>query len=64
VVKDYVKRLLDTLGATGGYFLGPCHNIQVGTPPENVLAMYNALYEYFGVDNPTLSELATAREHL
>ena len=27
---------------------GPAHNIQLGTPPENVVAMYEAMDEYFG----------------
>lgn len=33
------------LGAGGGYILGPCHNIQVVGPPENVVAMYETGYE-------------------
>lgn len=33
------------LGAKGGYILGPCHNIQPITPPENVVAMYETAYE-------------------
>ena len=28
-----------------GYILAPCHNIQVVSPPENVVAMYEAGYE-------------------
>jgi len=34
------------LGAGGGYILAPCHNIQAVTPPENIVAMYEAGYEY------------------
>ncbi len=33
------------LGAGGGYILGPCHNIQPITPPENVGALYETAYE-------------------
>ncbi len=33
------------LGAKGGYILGPCHNIQPITPPENVVALYETAYE-------------------
>jgi len=33
------------LGAGGGYILAPCHNIQSITPPENIMAMYEAGYE-------------------
>ncbi len=48
-VKDEVKRVLDAMGKGGGFFPGPAHNIQLGTPPENVIAMYEAMDEYFGV---------------
>ena len=47
-VKDEVKSVLDALGAGGGYIPGPAHNIQFGTPPENVVAMYRAMDEYAG----------------
>jgi len=33
------------LGADGGYILAPCHNLQDLTPPENIVAMYEAGYE-------------------
>ncbi|KPK65676.1 MAG: uroporphyrinogen-III decarboxylase-like protein [Planctomycetes bacterium SM23_32] len=32
------------LGEGGGYVLAPCHNIQAVSPPENVVAMYEAAY--------------------
>ena len=47
-VKDEVKYVLDSLGKGGGYIPGPAHNIQYGTPPENVVAMYKAMDNYFG----------------
>jgi len=50
-VKEYVKRLLDTLGSDGGYILGPTHLIQIGTPPENVVAMVQAVHEYYSQKN-------------
>ena len=28
-------------------YLKPNHSIQVGTPPENIVAMVNAVYEYY-----------------
>ena len=31
--------------AGGGYILGPCHNIQAVSPPENIVAMDEAGYE-------------------
>ena len=33
------------LGKDGGYILAPCHNIQVVSPPENIVAMYETGYE-------------------
>ena len=48
-VKDEVKSVLDAMGKDGGFFPGPAHNIQLGTPPENVVAMYEAMDEYFGL---------------
>lgn len=33
------RKLVATFGAGGGYIAAPTHAIQVGTPPENVLAM-------------------------
>jgi uroporphyrinogen decarboxylase len=47
-VKDEVKSVLDAMGKDGGFFPGPAHNIQLGTPPENVVAMYKAMDEYYG----------------
>jgi uroporphyrinogen decarboxylase len=44
-VRQEVRDNLQILGAGGGYILGPCHNIQVVGPPENVVAMYETGYE-------------------
>jgi uroporphyrinogen decarboxylase len=40
-VREEVQMLVATLGAGGGYILGPSHAIQAGTPPENVVAMFD-----------------------
>ena len=48
-VEDVRKEVIDNisiLGKGGGYILGPCHNIQVVSPPENIVAMYETGYEY------------------
>ena len=37
------RELVRILGAHGGYIAAPAHAIQVGTPPENVLAMLRAV---------------------
>jgi uroporphyrinogen decarboxylase len=44
-VRREVSDNLRILGAGGGYILAPCHNIQALTPPENVVAMYEAARE-------------------
>ncbi len=38
-VRSEVRRLIEILGQNGGYLPAPSHAIQVGTPPENILAM-------------------------
>ena len=45
-VRREVSDNLKILGAGGGYILAPCHNIQAVSPPENIVAMYEAGYEY------------------
>ncbi len=37
------RRLVDIFGQGGGYIAAPTHCIQVGTPPENVLAMLRGI---------------------
>jgi uroporphyrinogen decarboxylase len=41
------KNLIDILGKDGGYILGPSHNIQAGTPPENIYAMFQTARSYY-----------------
>jgi len=45
-VRQEVVDDLRILGAGGGYILAPCHNIQAVSPAENIVAMYEAGYEY------------------
>ena len=42
-VTSECRRLIDVLGRGGGYIAAPSHAIQVGTPPQNVLAMLRAV---------------------
>jgi uroporphyrinogen decarboxylase len=42
-IESEVNRLIDEVGAGGGYILAPSHHIQPDTPLENVLAMYRAV---------------------
>jgi len=47
-VADVRQETIDNialLGKDGGYILAPCHNIQVVSPPENIVAMYQTGYE-------------------
>lgn len=39
-VRAEARENIATLGEGGGYILAPCHNLQVITPVENVVAMY------------------------
>jgi uroporphyrinogen decarboxylase len=45
-VKAEVKTNIETLGAGGGYILAPCHAFQTVSPPQNVVALYEAGHEY------------------
>ncbi|MQY60146.1 MAG: uroporphyrinogen-III decarboxylase-like protein [Clostridia bacterium] len=45
-VREEVIDNLRILGKGGGYILAPCHNIQVVSPPENIVTMYETGYEY------------------
>lgn len=45
-VKAEVKRVIETLGPGGGYILCTSHNIQLDTPSENILALYDAAQEF------------------
>lgn len=41
-----VKKRIRDLGPGGGYIASPSHNVQSNVPPENVVAMYEAIHEY------------------
>lgn len=41
-VEDEIVRLYNTLGEGGGWVVSPCHNLQPGIPPDNIIAMYRA----------------------
>jgi uroporphyrinogen decarboxylase len=45
-VKEEVRRNIEALAPGGGYVFGPVHNIQADVPPENMLAMWEALRAY------------------
>ncbi|MHC4477175.1 MAG: uroporphyrinogen decarboxylase family protein [Planctomycetota bacterium] len=45
-VKDEVKKRIDDLAPGGGFVFNTVHNIQDGTPPENIIAMFETIWEY------------------
>jgi len=45
-IRDDVRRHLEIFRPGGGYVFNNCHNIQAGVPPENIVAMYDAAYEF------------------
>ena len=45
-VRDDVRRNIEALAPGGGYVFNTIHNIQADVPPENIIAMWEALQEY------------------
>ncbi len=45
-VKEGVRNTIRIYAPGGGYILGPSHNIEPDTSPENIVAMYEAVQEY------------------
>ena len=45
-VEKEVKRRIEDLAPGGGFVFTQVHNIQAGVPPENIMAMYNAVKKY------------------
>ena len=45
-VKEHVRRNIEIFKFNGGYVFNNVHNIQAGVPAENIVAMYEAAYEY------------------
>ena len=45
-IRQEVRRNLEIWKPDGGYVFNNVHNIQAGVPPENIVALYEAAYEY------------------
>lgn len=46
-VRAEVRHCMDALASDGtGYILASCHNLQVNTPIENIIAMYDEAWKY------------------
>lgn len=46
VIRAEVRRRINDMAAGGGLVLGSIHNLQRDVPAENIVAFYDALYEY------------------
>jgi uroporphyrinogen decarboxylase len=45
-IREHVRKNLEIFKPGGGYVFNSVHNIQAGVPPENIVAMYDAAYEF------------------
>jgi uroporphyrinogen decarboxylase len=58
-VRAEVQRNMDVFKPNGGYVFNGIHNIQADVPPENIVALFDAAYEYgfydHGVDIRSVS---------
>ncbi len=45
-IRDHVRANLEIFKPGGGYVFNNVHNIQVGVPPENIVALFDAAYEF------------------
>ncbi|MGB9624006.1 MAG: uroporphyrinogen decarboxylase family protein [Phycisphaerae bacterium] len=45
-VREHVRKNLEAFKPGGGYVFNNVHNIQAGVPPQNVVAMFDAAYEF------------------
>ena len=45
-VREHVRRNLEIWKPGGGYVFGNVHNLQAGVPAENIVALFDAAYEY------------------
>lgn len=45
-VREHVRRNIAAWKPHGGYVFNNVHNIQAGVPPENIVALYDAAYEF------------------
>lgn len=45
-IREDVKKRISILGDQGGMVFNPIHNILADVPPENIIALFEAAYEY------------------
>jgi len=47
-VREQVRRNMEIFKPNGGYVFNSIHNVQADVPPENIVALFDAAYEYGG----------------
>jgi len=57
-VREHVRQNLAVWKPGGGYVFNNVHNIQAGVPPENVVALFDAAYDYGFYDERGLSQFS------
>jgi uroporphyrinogen-III decarboxylase len=45
-IRQHVKERIETFGPGGGFVFNQVHNIQANVPAENIIAMFDAAYEF------------------
>ena len=45
-ITEHVRKNIEIFKTGGGYIFNNVHNIQVGVPPENILALFDAAYQF------------------
>jgi uroporphyrinogen decarboxylase len=45
-VREHVRRSMEAFKPGGGYVFNNVHNIQAGVPPRNIVALFDAAYEF------------------
>jgi uroporphyrinogen decarboxylase len=45
-VREHVRRRMEVLMPGGGFVFNQVHNIMADLPPENIVAMLDAAYEF------------------
>jgi uroporphyrinogen decarboxylase len=45
-IREHVQRNIEIFKPGGGYVFNNVHNIQIGVPPENIVALFDAAYDF------------------
>jgi len=45
-IRNHIRANLEIFKSGGGYIFNNVHNIQVGVPPENIVALFDAAYDF------------------